>query len=486
MGAALSSRNNDNESGRNLTPGEALLARLCKGAFLGPWSIPSPHRTVRQKRKLECKELCDLLVIFGDDVLIFSEKSITFTSGEIGLSWARWKKRAIYKSCQQALGAERYLESGEANLFGDTRCKHPLHLTASKNSRFHKIVVAQGSIKANLKYFEGGNGTLMPGAFKKVEKSGLDSPFTTDAFALNDNNFFHIFDEKSLFLLLQNVNTALDFINYLKKRRLLFESFDGFMCKGEEGLVVHYMINMDPDNQHGFNRLIDQGKSENVNVMYYDEDNANQLLSNKQYAAKVELDKISYFWDNAIDFLWSQKDNSLSEEISFSDHEVENGLRIMASQSRVERRNLSRAFLDAREKGDGLHSYSRSVYHKDSDGVVRKAYVFIFLTNKDIPSGKNYEDYKMVRVKSAEARAYKLKEKFPDLETVCALLSEPPQDVREGRGESLDAITIKFSSDTPIDEAYKRELLELFNPFDEENTEFIEVREKEYPDEQTD
>ena len=53
------------------TPSEAFLADLCDRTFLDLWSYPNPY-------KAPGKELCDLLIMCGGDVILFSEKSIPF------------------------------------------------------------------------------------------------------------------------------------------------------------------------------------------------------------------------------------------------------------------------------------------------------------------------------------------------------------------------------------------------------------------------
>ena len=56
---------------------------LCYRSFLSIWSYPNLFRA-------PAKELCDLLVVFGDDVVIFSDKSCTYLdSGDPMLDWSR-------------------------------------------------------------------------------------------------------------------------------------------------------------------------------------------------------------------------------------------------------------------------------------------------------------------------------------------------------------------------------------------------------------
>ena len=54
-----------------LTASEKVLADICDRSFLSVWSYPNLFRT-------PAKELCDVLVVFGDNVVIFSDKSCAY------------------------------------------------------------------------------------------------------------------------------------------------------------------------------------------------------------------------------------------------------------------------------------------------------------------------------------------------------------------------------------------------------------------------
>lgn len=58
-----------------VTPSEELLARLGRHAFLRLWSYSNLFTDRgRQRGTGDGKELCDLLVVFGDTLIIFSDK----------------------------------------------------------------------------------------------------------------------------------------------------------------------------------------------------------------------------------------------------------------------------------------------------------------------------------------------------------------------------------------------------------------------------
>jgi hypothetical protein len=48
------------------------------------------------------KELSDALVIFGNHVIIFSDKHVNFQEDrELNVAWPRWYRRAVLESCKQ-------------------------------------------------------------------------------------------------------------------------------------------------------------------------------------------------------------------------------------------------------------------------------------------------------------------------------------------------------------------------------------------------
>jgi len=95
-----------------VTPSEKYLNGLCESTFLSLWSYPGIFRDQKKKDARDGKELCDMLVVFDEHVLIFSDKHCSFpSSGNLELDWKRWYNRAIKKSADQAWGAERWLRS---------------------------------------------------------------------------------------------------------------------------------------------------------------------------------------------------------------------------------------------------------------------------------------------------------------------------------------------------------------------------------------
>jgi len=71
-----------------ITPSERYLERVCERNFLSLWSYPRPFRD--QGNKIH-KEICDLLVVMGDDILIFSDKHCVLEPKKsLAIDWQRW------------------------------------------------------------------------------------------------------------------------------------------------------------------------------------------------------------------------------------------------------------------------------------------------------------------------------------------------------------------------------------------------------------
>lgn len=91
------------ERGRSVNNTEKDLSDLCDFAFLKLWSFPNPY-------KEPGKELCDILVIFDNNIIIFSVKDIKYNEEKGMAGWKRWKRKAIDESIEQINGAEKWLQ----------------------------------------------------------------------------------------------------------------------------------------------------------------------------------------------------------------------------------------------------------------------------------------------------------------------------------------------------------------------------------------
>src|SRR5712692_9537381 len=129
-----------------VTPAERKLKLLCDRSFLSLWSYSGIYRNQGDTiHGGDGKEVCDLVVVFQEHIIIFSDKDCAFpNTGDINTDWARWFKRAVLKAAEQIWGAERWIRSHPDRLFLDRKCTQPfpIGLPNPDNARFHRIVVA--------------------------------------------------------------------------------------------------------------------------------------------------------------------------------------------------------------------------------------------------------------------------------------------------------------------------------------------------------
>jgi hypothetical protein len=85
------------------TDDEIFLNKLGANSFLRFWSWPNLFRDQGDSnRDGDGKEICDLTVVFGKNVILFSDKRIQFnTAKSIRVAWSRWTRKAIGDSVNQ-------------------------------------------------------------------------------------------------------------------------------------------------------------------------------------------------------------------------------------------------------------------------------------------------------------------------------------------------------------------------------------------------
>src|SRR5712691_4619204 len=133
---------------KGFTPSEMLLADLCDQSFLSLWSYPNLFNDRGKVRSGSGKELCDLLVVFGDHILIFSDKSCNYpNTGDPITDWRRWYRRSVQASADQIYGAERWIRDFPDHIFLDHACTQQLPITLPSRSsmNIHRICIALGA-----------------------------------------------------------------------------------------------------------------------------------------------------------------------------------------------------------------------------------------------------------------------------------------------------------------------------------------------------
>jgi len=432
-----------------VTASEQYLAALCERSFLSLWSYPNVHRDQgRHDGKGVGKELCDILVVFDQHIIVFSDKSCGFPdTGNLGVDWCRWFRRAVQKSANQVYGAERWLRDHPDRVFVDPACTQPFPITLPppQTARVHRVVVAlNAATRCKLFFNNSGTGSLMiqPDI---VGDAHLASPFRIGQLD-PARGYVHIFDDVTLNIILRELDTITDFTEYLTRKEAAVTSGRLGGAAGEEELLAHYLTELNGEGHHDIIIPAD------VTAAWFIEGSWQDVSSNTQYAAKKKADQQSYAWDRLIEaFSKHIAAGTLASgnEHPLTDHEL--GLRIMASEPRLARRNLAEAILDLMRNAPRDKQAVRHVLSKQSP---ERGYVFLVSPKQ---SHDSYDQYRQKRTALLAAYCHVAKLKSPALLDIVGIAVDLPGP----DGGSEDLLYLNARNWTEEENARTRELQEV-------------------------
>lgn len=417
--------------GQGITPKERYLQALCDRSFLSLWSYPAIFRDQNKRGAGDGKEVCDLLVVFGDDILIFSDKSCAFpNTGDAKLDWSRWFRKAVLDSARQAWGAERWIREYPERLFIDRACtqRFPLSLPTVHHMKFHHIVVAHNVLERSRSHFGGGSGTLVFNSDLTVDDQ--QNRDACEPFAIGwldrTRSFVHVLDDASLEMLLSARDTITDFVEYLRAKERFLGTLDGWgtrlFCAGEEELVAHYLLTM-RDGEHAFD------VPEGFDSVAFDEGGWEYFINSPQRAAQLKADLISYAWDGLIEKFNSNILGGTSYYVTDPRiSEREKIMRFFAREPRVRRRLLGEALVELVGQAKPGQRANRIVFPSRAGDP---HYCFLVLPPA---TSYSYEKYREARRKLLEMCCYVTKLVAPDALDVIGLATENDVD-RSNRSE---------------------------------------------------
>lgn len=358
-----------------MTPSERLLAKMCEETFLGFWSYANTFREQGGP-----KELCDLLVLFGDHVILFSDKSCEFpNSGELDRDWARWYRRAIHESAKQAFGAERWIKKHPERIYLDNKCQHklPIAFPAADKCRFHRVAVALGAGERCISEHGGsGNLHLTPSivgdAHFASHKFDL-TPFHV-GMVVGDGNFVHVFDHLTLPLVLKELDTISDFTGYLEFKEALSRSGKVGTIAGEENLLALYLSKfIHTDNWEELLKEATDGAVVAVG------EGAWQLFQDSEpYLAQKEACRPSYVWDRIIkDFAEHAFAGTLVPGSAPTVSDNESIFRCMAKETRLSRGFLVSTMAQRWRQHTERNCVDFRIVQSPSDADTLYAFVFV-------------------------------------------------------------------------------------------------------------
>ena len=330
-------------SSSGATPTERFLYAHCQRSYLQLWSYANVFRDQgKGGGRTEGKELCDVLVVLGDAVILFSDKNSAFpNTGNEDLDWRRWHRRAIEASRIQLAGAERWIRSHPDRIFLDRECtkRVPVALPGPEKMRVFKVCVALGASARCRKRHPGCSGSLMLVAVLPDEQMHAP-PVPTFAVNLVDSagDIVHVLDEVTLPVVLDELDTLPDLIEYLETKESLIRQKRVSSIAGEEDLVGLFLGTRAGIAELDFAPDVRLAVGEGI---YAD------VISRPEYLRHKRATQPSYFWDGLIAYHSAcALMGKLAPGSCPTVKENEEILRFLAAQPRLCRRYLSIACLD--------------------------------------------------------------------------------------------------------------------------------------------
>jgi hypothetical protein len=419
------------------TPSERHLAQLADHTFLNLWSYPNVFKD-------RGSELCDLLVVCGNHIIVFSCKEVAWPSlDDPSLAWRRWHRRAMAQSARQIQGAVRWLTRFPDRVYLDPRCTQrlPIKLPNQEARKTHGVLVAVGAAPACRDFFGGGIGTFVIDPTVHAEQHG-DSPFTIGD--LNpSSSFIHVVDEAMLDILMSELDTVTDFTAYLSKKEQFLRSGLSAGAIGEEDLLAYYVTRINSSGDHDFT-MPDGSPIPAKTQLFITEGSYQSLLTRPEYLAKKAADEPSYVWDRLIETFTNNLlngTNIILEGLPSEVAEIEEGVRHMALVPRLLRRAFGTGILDLLERSGSQQRAMRAFMPGQTDP--NPATGFFFMTMPLPPARWTYEDYRLLRWEYLKVYALSFLDKYRSLERVVGIATEPLPDAGNSGGSSEDLLMME-------------------------------------------
>jgi hypothetical protein len=305
---------------------ENYIHALASETCFADWCYQNPKRP-------NGKELCDLLVVFGDTAIIIQVKNVKTDKKTGG-----FKTSDIEKNHSQLIGAHRQLAQLKTILHLQNSRRGEESFNPREIQKFHLVSIMLGPAQKRINLTEICNG-------EKI----------------------HVFLGDFFETLLNELDTIKDLFKYLKDREKLFESNVIVQCESDEkGLLAGYIV-----EGYSFD-FLEPGVPINFRKSVW----KNYVKSNP-YRTKKDLDRLSYLWDEMIANLHT------GQVISDDNITYERLARVMAATSRNERRGLVSSFL----RGIAEATSSTKMYDTQSrtvnDRINKVTYCFFYYADSE-------------------------------------------------------------------------------------------------------
>lgn len=317
----------------SINASEQRLAALSRQTFLSLWSYQNPFYD-------KGKELCDVLIVFGDDVIIMSDKLIGYkTDTRPSVAWGRWNKRAIISSISQLRGALKTIRDQPTAIYLDAKTSSPFPLSFPAQPRFHLIAIAHGSEEA-CKSARGTPSLMIDSRTGQAEEPFRVGPIFSDLFV-------HVFNTTALDALFECFDTTADFIHYLNAKEHLFSANGGSWVDGEENLIALFVSTRHPNGQGKFTRHFANDAISTAETAAAKSDEWQRLRVSEVFVNRRERLKSSYIIDNLIQQFAADIDNGalvVGQSLELGQHA--DAFTTLASEPRMARLLIGHAVAD--------------------------------------------------------------------------------------------------------------------------------------------
>jgi hypothetical protein len=407
------------------TGSERALVRFARETFLSLWSYPNVVRDEPQRDGVIGKEIADLMVVFEDDILLFSDKDCAFPStGNADVDWSRWYRNAVEGAAKQLWGAERHIRKHPDRIFIDPQCKIPLPIPLPDQARMrvHRVVVAHGGSQ-RCREALGGSGSLMivpeiVGDDHKKTRAVGGAPFAIGRVSAT-KPFVHVLDDPSLELLLTNLDTVSDFVGYIRKKEAFIASGRLRMAAGEEALLGLYVAKLNAAGEHDFVVTLDE------NSVVLTEDRWHNFLKSGERRRQKEADEVSYLWDGLIEQFTGHFMAGTSHHLGDpAQDEFEKMLRFFARESRLRRRVLSENLIDMHRTTPSTKTRLRVIPPMRPGDPYWVLLLFPFAEHMKVGRKVPYERYRAIRQEYLNCCLRVAKFKYPDTLDIVGFATE--------------------------------------------------------------
>jgi hypothetical protein len=432
---------------------ERALARLCDESFLELWSYPSLWKPEGRKTPDGVgTELCDVLLVFGDAIVLFSDKDIKFHADiDVNVAWKRWRKKAIDASKKQLFGAMKWLQERPADLFLDPRCTQPFpFIDASTKYRFHLVAVTRNTMEAAARHF----GMNSSGSLVQMSLDVYPEPELP--FIVRDDraeHYVHVVDEQSLRLVLEELDTAPDFIKYLRDKERAVRRQGFRFIPGEEDFLGSYMLHAGPLVEGPFDELVAKA-TKDVGFIQLAEDGWAQYVNSGTRAQRRQINRESYFWDELIArFCEAILGGFAPNPLGASSVMHEMATRRLASETRQSRIVISRAY-QTKVQDTPRHIRTSRLFRSPTD---KKHMIVLLLVPR--AQGQTLDEHRELRLNMMHAYGFAAKVRFPDVIDITVIGTEPGiGDIR-----SEDVLALRIPELTAEERAIAMEIMKDAN-----------------------